>query len=145
MYEYLLIRFFNVTQFIVKRNSSGGKGEGNLFQVTHIWFCFRDELRVHHPEEVNLKSQCPRCWVLVLFCAIQTNLKQSCCQLKHSSNLCLSLSLSLNTINFKCANVVRRHQLNPVCDVLDLQQQISFCCVFFLNTCRENTLWMQVI
>lgn len=25
MYEYLLIRFFNVTQFIVKRNSSGGK------------------------------------------------------------------------------------------------------------------------
>lgn len=42
---------------------------------------------------------------------------------------------------------MRRHQLNPVyiCDVLDLQQQISFCCVFFLNTCRENTLWMQVI
>lgn len=59
----------------------------------------------------------------------------------------ISLSLSRNTINFKCANVVRHHQLNPVymCDILDLQQQISFCCVFFLNTCRENTLWMQVI
>lgn len=51
-----------ITQFNVKRNifGRGEGGEGNLFQVTHIWFCFIDELWVRHPEEVNLKSQCLR-------------------------------------------------------------------------------------